>query len=72
MSIQTSDPIFRKLADGSVEIIFKNPEASSNATSPIFHSLEITLVAFEEDIHLSSFNTNRLKNFVDKINSDFI
>lgn len=58
MPIETSDPIFKRLADGSVKTIFKNPETSSSATPPIFQSLPITPIAFEDDILVSSFEAN--------------
>lgn len=68
----TCDLTFQKLAYGSVKTIFKNSESSSSVTSPIFHSLAIIPVAFEDDILAFSFNIDESKAYVDKVDGNFI
>ncbi|KAL5777294.1 hypothetical protein ACOSP7_010220 [Xanthoceras sorbifolium] len=70
--IQTQELQFDRQADGSVRTIFQLPQPLTTATLPIFQSMMITPVAFEEDIPVYTFHPDGSVTYTDKINGHFI
>ncbi|KAL5839649.1 hypothetical protein ACOSQ4_012257 [Xanthoceras sorbifolium] len=70
--VQSQDLQFQRQTDGSVKTTFQLPQRSSDDTPPIFQSMMITPVAFEEDIPVHAFHPDGSVVYTDKINGHFI
>ncbi|KAL5756920.1 hypothetical protein ACOSQ2_021666 [Xanthoceras sorbifolium] len=71
-TVQSQDLQFQRQTDGSVNTTFQLLQPSSDDTPPIFQSMMITPVAFEEDIPVHAFHPDGSIVYIDKINGNFI
>ncbi|KAK2641953.1 hypothetical protein Ddye_023716 [Dipteronia dyeriana] len=69
-----SDTKYVKQRDGSIKTIYEDVEKSevSSGTPPVFQSLMIQPVTFEDDIMIHSFQDDGSSVYIDKINGHFI
>ncbi|XP_057969359.1 uncharacterized protein LOC131158506 [Malania oleifera] len=70
--IHLSDPKFQRLPDGTVKTVFNSKDTASSSTPPVFQSLMIKPITFEDDIPVSHVEADGSPIYTDKIEGHFI